>query len=177
MMTAIIAGSARSLWSDLARAVTAAPDAQIIAVNMTGLFLPAVLHLASLHPDFIARVAGLRPLMDGVTNPKGEEVQVHSVAPYPGVDRVWSNIPHEGSSALFAVRVALALGFERVICCGVPLNSEGRFFDPPGPARWDWEGEDGNPYRDAWRKAAAEEFGRRVRSCSGFTLALLGGPE
>ena len=176
MTTAIVAGSARCLFDDLARAVALEPDAQIIAVNLTGLVVPAILHLAGLHPDFIACVAALRPLMDGVTNPRGETVQVHSVEAYPGVHRVWPEIPRSGSSSLFAVRVGLALGFSRVICCGVPLDSSGRFFDPPGPPRWDWAGDDGNPYRDAWELAAAEEFQGKVRSCSGWTAKLLGAP-
>lgn len=178
MTTAIVAGSARCVFADLEVARAADPDAQVVAVNTTGLFLSSVLHLASLHPEFVARVAALRPLMDCVPNPRGEVVVTHSIAAYPGVDRVWPAIPHTGSSSLFAVRVALELGFDRVICAGVPLDSSGRFFDPPGPARWDWDAPEwGDPYREAWRAAALEEFAGRVTSCSGWTRALLGGPR
>ena len=175
--TALVAGSARCVFEDLAHARTLAPDAQIIAVNMTGLVLPALLHLASLHAEFIAWVATGRLLMDTTSNPKGERVQVHSTAPWPGVDRVWAGLSRGGSSGLFGVRVALALGFARVICAGIPLDSSGRFFDAPGPPRWPLDDPDcGDPYRAAWMHAAEDEFAGRVTSCSGWTRTLLGAP-
>jgi hypothetical protein len=173
--TALVCGSARCLWEDLTLTGRLEWTAAIVAVNVTAQFLPRVTHIASLHGEFPGLMRTVREHMDLCRDLPPP--QTHSNRPAPGIDRVW-DIPDEGSSALFAVRVALGLGYERVICCGVPLDSLGRFYDDPRqPPRWEWGHWQGADYRRAWSRAAANEFEGRVRSCSGWTRALLGGPD
>lgn len=76
----------------------------------------------------------------------------------------------DGSSGLLAVTVALALGYRKVILCGVPLDKKaGHYFSPDVP----WM--DGPRYRHAWITHQDEMYGF-VKSMSGWTKALLGAP-
>jgi hypothetical protein len=177
MTTALVCGSARCLWSDLSMVGSLEGSATIIAVNVTAQFLPRVQHIVSLHGDFPGLMRQIRAHMDVALTEHRPPIVTHSNRSAPGIDRVWA-FPATGSSSLFGVRVALGLGFDRVICCGVPLDSSGRFYDDPRrPAVWDWGGGGGRPYREAWSAAAATEFDGRVRSCSGWTRTLLGAPD
>ena len=75
-----------------------------------------------------------------------------------------------GSSSYFAVVIGLALGYERIILAGVPLDAMGHFFCPQDPVDyWDYFG-------PAWEKAAKTIFQGRVKSLSGRTRELLGEP-
>jgi hypothetical protein len=175
---ALVCGSARSLWDDLTRVGKPVETrAAIVAVNITAQFLPRVSHIVSLHGDLPGLLRQMREHMDMALREHQPAVVTHSIRAAPGVDRVWG-FPATGSSSLLAVRVALGLGYDRVICCGVPLDSTGRFYDDPRkPSIWDWEGLAGEAYRVAWKEAADMEFAGRVRSCSGWTRDLLGAPE
>ena len=76
-----------------------------------------------------------------------------------------------GSSGLFAAKVALVdFGFARVTLCGVPLTPTDHITGPGTPFTnaADW--------RPAWQ-ALAPEWRRRMRSMSGWTRQLLGGPD
>ena len=175
MRIAIVAGSARCLWPDLAQAQALAPHAAIIAVNVTAQFLPRVDHIVSLHKDLPGLLRILRVHMDMALKEHAPATITHSIRMAHGIDRVW-DLPATGTSSLLGARVALGLGYERVILAGVPLDSSGRFFDPPGVSQWDWDGPQGDPTREAWRAAKDTEFGGAVFSLSGWTHTLLGEP-
>ena len=173
MRTAIVCGSGPDFFKDLATAQALAPDAELIGVNFTGLWLPRAWHLVSLHvgtPDAVRR---LRAEADW--NKQGKTPPVTwSIVAYEGIDRVWrSDAGIAGTSSLYAVRVALEpLAYERVILAGVPMDGSGRFFDPPGtPHVWNHVAD-----RGPWEIAARLEFHDRVRSVSGWTAELLGEP-
>jgi len=75
-----------------------------------------------------------------------------------------------GSTALFAVYVALALGYEKIVLAGCPLDSKGHWFygnEVMGP---DWQGKD----YQAWLELARTEEGNKVRSLSGYTAQIIG---
>ena len=75
-----------------------------------------------------------------------------------------------GSSGLFAVKIALSLGFDKIILAGVPMEAaEGHFFD-----KKEWTA--CNQYRAAWERHL-KDIQPYVRSCSGWTKRLLGGPD
>jgi hypothetical protein len=163
----IVAGSARCLWRDLAECP---PGLPVIAVNMAGLVLPKVAHLASAHPVAIGLIAQLRALTRQKRRRDTTPPEVHSIKEAPGVTRVWPEV-EGGSSAFFAVSVALGLGYGRVILAGVPLDNSERFYDEPGEAStMDF----GAIYLDHWVKMLPDLNGRVV-SCSGMTKTLLGG--
>jgi hypothetical protein len=73
-----------------------------------------------------------------------------------------------GSSGLFAVKVALEAGAERVVLAGVPLVASARHVERPvGP----WHERDS--FVDAWHIAEPHIAGR-VKSMSGWTREFLG---
>jgi hypothetical protein len=179
MTAAIVAGSARCLWDDLTLAEALAPRAHYVAVNTTGLLLPVLHHLVSLHPEILSPIRAIRRQLDWVTDRHGEQVMTHSRRPHPDVDRTWPQTWGGGTSSLLAVRIAIALEYDPILCVGIPLDSTGRVMDDPRkPVRWDWTGADGDPCRLAWQEAwqTMPGFKDRVRSCSGFTRELCGPP-
>ena len=75
-----------------------------------------------------------------------------------------------GSSGLFTAKVALVdMGFDRVVFAGVPLTVTPHFFD-----KKDWRSCNG--FRKGWH-TVSESYKARMRSCSGWTRVLLGGPD
>lgn len=75
-----------------------------------------------------------------------------------------------GSSGLLAVQVALELGYDRVILCGVPLDKTAEHYNYGG--KW----MDAPRYRSAWTKNLKAMQGK-VKSPSGWTKRLLGEPN
>jgi hypothetical protein len=75
-----------------------------------------------------------------------------------------------GSSGLFAVKVAMEAGYDRIILAGVPMQVEGAHFFNASP----W-GEVGS-FTEAW-KIALPRIAPHVRSMSGWTKDLLGYPS
>lgn len=75
-----------------------------------------------------------------------------------------------GSSGLFGVKVALdELGFNKVVCCGIPMTSEARHFFNERP----WGG--AANHRRGWTQVLTCLQGR-VKSMSGWTAEQLGKP-
>lgn len=86
--------------------------------------------------------------------------------------------PGHGTSSLNAVYTALALDFERIVLCGIPLDDGGHYYDPP------WIGSNFTnevPERNGdlryWKDACQSRFDGRVTSMSGRTRDLLGEPQ
>jgi hypothetical protein len=76
-----------------------------------------------------------------------------------------------GSSGLLAVSVALKLGAEKIVLCGIPLDHEQGHYDSPDK-RW----REAGGYRVGWTKHLDQMRGA-VRSMSGWTRELLGAPD
>lgn len=94
-----------------------------------------------------------------------------------GADYNWP-WPGVGTSALGAIYSGLAMGYESIVLCGIPLDDSGHYFDPP------WIGSDfmnnigvmGSERIACWEIAKARIFNNKVTSCSGRTRKLLGSP-
>lgn len=167
--------------TELRDAEAIAGRADIMAINFTVCFIPGpVRHLASQHASEIGWFRHCRRCVDycyGYDPP-----ETHSNKAGPDVDHYWADLDNEqgrqGTSSLFAVKVALALGYRRVILAGIPLDGSGRFYDPPGlplTSRWNYSA---RPIRAAWERAAAEIFEGRVTSVGDHWMAnLLGHPK
>ena len=139
-MMALILGGAGSLWSDVDRALAAGQYDAVVACNDAGAVWPGRLdHWVSLHPSKDRCLIAQR---HAAGFPGGYVTWAHaSVIPRPPeVERTlpdWS-----GSSGLFAVAVALHLGY-RCVLAGIPMDgASGHFFDArpwvPGPFHRAW---------------------------------------
>lgn len=95
-------------------------------------------------------------------------------------DYHYEDITHEkgrmhGSSALFATLATLAMGYEKIVLAGCPLDTEGHWYwEPTSPETLGpmWQGMD---YM-AWIDFAETEDSNKVRSMSGYTAKILGRP-
>lgn len=157
---AIVLGSGRSAWDDL-RAI-GQPEVPVFAVNDMAVFAPRVDHAVSHH----ARKLPLWRDLRGSSHP----IQLHSSSRRDNsTGRPWPGFHGGGSSALLAVRIALALGHAPIYVAGVPLDGRGHLWsDPADPTPFDY-----GVYRGHWEQAAAELRGR-VTAPSGFLCELLG---
>lgn len=138
---------------------------ELIAVNDAIAKFPVIHQAVTLHPEkldaWMAARAGFKHRDVATwTHPRGS-------ADF-NLEEVWPAGGGHGSSGLFAVKVALALRFNRIVLCGVPMDLRGHFFD----AR-PWRERD--RYADVWSKNAAA-LRLHVRSMSGWTRELLGAP-
>lgn len=155
----VVLGSARCVWEDYS-AACAGNGFDVMCVNDVVMHFPGVVqHAYSNSAKLLALWVAAR--RDQLVNRYGEVQRLHSLREWP-----W---PGHGTSALGAVYTALALGYEEVILCGVPLDGSGHYFDPP------WV--ESNHDRENivhWETARDKVFEGRVRSMSGRTKEVLG---
>lgn len=169
-MIAAVLGGANCVWDDLAALRALTKVDVIIATNDAGAhFAEPVDHWVTLHAEKLSVWMGERAQRG---YPPASRVWVHDRAPrtVPGIDGYDKLADWGGSSGLFAVQVALSLGLERVVLCGVPMEGTyGHFFDP---GRWQWAVR----YRSAWQQRIAF-IAETTRSMSGWTAEILGKPD
>lgn len=146
------------------------PDA-VFAVNDIGTRWTGTLRAwVTLHPEHMAKWRAERAERGF---PDASEHVGHEMG-QPGIDRatsyLWPDMNASGSSGLFAVKVAMEAGFDRIILAGIPMQAEGAHFF--NSASW---GEVAS-FTEAW-KIALPLIAPHVRSMSGWTKELLGYPS
>jgi hypothetical protein len=170
----LILGSGKDIWKEMDRARTILPEADNMIINHTLMGLEWLIrtdrikiqHYVSLHPEFFY-------FLDVWM--KGMGVETHSNKAHERVMNDWP-LNGDGSSGLFALKVALLLGYKRILICGVPLDDTPRFYDHPDTT-----------YRMAdpaihlawgdFRGAIGPEGQDKVRAMSGYPRKLYGEPE
>ncbi|MFA5409037.1 MAG: hypothetical protein WC343_09750 [Bacilli bacterium] len=175
---AVVMATGRCVWDDvLYHFDPESNHAHVIAVNNMILhWKKRVHHGVSMHPEEPGLWRALRRYY------QGEESHVHTHGyrkhnkpELEEVDYVW-DIPRAkgGTSTLLAVYIGLALGFNRIVICGAPLDNTGHFYDPA--AREDKTF--GSDFlKTEWMKSIREDFKGRVRSVSGRTKQWMGAPD
>lgn len=166
-----IFASGRCLWDDIKSLPEYWIGADAMAVKAAGLYLPFEFeHWVGCHGERFEHMVPLRSyhMHRGKMHAEWKGL-THSDAPGVRVNCVWPGKVH-GTSGLLAAKVGLALGYEEVLLCGMPLDGTGRFYDPP------WA--EGRELLDMteWQRLARDVFDGRVKSMSGKTRELLGGP-
>lgn len=85
-------------------------------------------------------------------------------------DYRWPGMTASGSSGLYAVKLLMDRGFDRIILAGVPMQASGaHFFDPK-----DWDEVDA--FWQTWLDQANRINGI-VKSMSGRTREIFGAPD
>lgn len=159
----LIVGSAACVHEDLRTAPETGPT---IAVNRAMLDLPVKVDIGcTLHHEITRELA--RGYSGRLFCNRGTDY-VTDVLP---VREEWRN----GTSGLFAVQIALHFGAKRIILAGMPIDDSPHFNVERGLAR-------GIPelvvmHRQPWIDYAIELKDAGVRSMSGWTRELLGGPD
>jgi hypothetical protein len=164
----VIVASARCVWGDLSGLDLGTYDV-VIGVNDAGFSNPAVRFesICTLHGEFAQPLRWLY----GRWN---EFIPVYSHEIHPGVAVPWRFETSRGTSGLYAVKVALARGFDRVMLAGLPFDATGHVHWPPDyvpdeHCRYGTNDRD----RQLWQQVR-DMAGTRVRSRSGWTAELFG---
>ena len=180
----VIIGASRNVWQDYWDAPTKQADK--MAVGNVSLFCPDKLdYIASMHRECLSAMKELRQHTVRFKWHRNENPETHGYGIWPKtfngvqipgkgiVDRAWTPTdlgmtPNGGSSGLFAALVGLKLGYDEIILCGCPADN-GNFYDP------EWVSDNFTKKRKVWL-GAKEFFDGRVKSMSGYTRSILGGP-
>lgn len=195
MRSLLVVGSAPGLYADLAAAQALCDDFEVLLVNGAGAAVEDAQHLLAGHTDKAEQFVAARD----AAFPLAAPYRVHATftdrngrkppTEYPSVTDWWpqSQYSSGATSAGKAARIGLAMGFDRVILCGCPMDGSGYF---PGestgipqlracqrvgdPAKQ--QASTIRRYRERMLELAAGEFKDKVFSMSGFTRELLGAP-
>lgn len=172
----LIIGCGREVWDDLGRAQALFENTgiayHVMALNMAFMGLEdmfrrgqiSIDHFVSLHPEYHA----LRTIY------VKDRCITHGRRMYPNTDYVW-DLNRGGTGGAFALRIAMALGYHKIIICGIPLDANGRFFDPP------WQGGDSGcksndiSFKDI-KNGLDQKYHCRIRAMSGVTKKIFGEP-
>ena len=133
---------------------------------------PQVDHAVTLHPAKIDAMWLLQRRKERLPFP--ERVWAHRfdkmMAPsVTDACQQWTTGSNGGSSGLLAVKIALQLGYGRVVLCGVPMTMKAGHINRKQP----WVAV--RSFVIAW-EARHVELKPHVRSMSGFTMELFGTP-
>jgi hypothetical protein len=166
---AFVLGGAKCLREEYDMACNLVEPDTIVATNNAGRDMPFVIpHWVTLHTELMPlwieqrRDAGLPDAEQFWTSNK-KTIPAEHIGMYNHVES-W-----DGSSGLLAIAVALHLGYEKIILCGVPLDKKQAHYDDDRP----WM--DAPRYRSAWTRNMDKMVGK-VKSYSGWTYLKLGSP-
>lgn len=180
---ALVVGSAPCVFEDLSRAQAALPEAKIFAVNEA---------VKIVNPDFICSYHCEK--MEKFASMASGEFTTHSAnvtrsgqerKDFTAVEYWWPNLrAHGATSAWFAARVALSMGFDEIILCGCPLNGgDGYAFKTSN----DNESMDPRfglkPNNSSFAVSARAQLASvassypQIKSMSGASMAILGAPD
>jgi len=123
-MRLIIVGSGRCVWDDLDLIPI---DSDVMAVNDMIMHFPFKLtHAYSVDQYMLnAWVQARRPEY------KKRDGKIRLHCPFPCENAELQDLKVQANSGINAIYCALDLGYTDIKVCGVPLSSEGHYFDPP----------------------------------------------
>jgi hypothetical protein len=182
MKPAVVVGSAPCVHEDFTQAHALFPAWPLIVVNWAGLrHLGPIAFWASIHRRLIYRAIKMRKNRGGdmkfhayIKIPPGEKIQRVDA---PTKIKPFKPKMGSGSSGLFAVEVALKLGYDRLLLCGIPLEGDHSLqVNDQEEERIRF----GKPFVESFRKAWLNNYDTLkpvIRSMSGWTKEQFGGVE
>jgi len=174
-MRGLVLGGAECIWRDvdaLEKMIRARWDGIVVAANDIGAHWPRQLHgWATLHPEKMERWVRLR---EKNGHPGGFVTYARDGKKRRGIDDTVRHRFGGGSSGLLAVSVALHLGCDRIVLCGVPMTRDLYFRESTVHP----EGKTFSSADSHWKKwlQYADRLQGLVKSMSGRTRDLLGEP-
>ncbi len=163
-----VVGSGRCVWDDLQAAGWHIDTRdKVLTVNDVTMHMPGPVHMAySNDHHWLPRwVEARRPQYQKQWGRPGQHTCGNGMSP---MQTIWP-WPGHGSSGLNAVYTALAIGFDEIVVCGIPLDDSGHYFDPPW-VKTNFTNECRDHSRGGpkwWREAARTVFDHKVRVMSG----------
>lgn len=176
--TVVVVGTAPCVFDDLKKVPG---DCDLMAVGNIGSKLDNLTHWVSIHSECLPLLAemrlienyfhGNRPILHG--HHWRRQTNESLAEKHPII--YWCIMPKVRGGGAFACQIAIAMGYDRVICAGMPCDDNGSFLG--NYTRKTFTPDYVKEKQDAWRICAENpEFKKRVRSVSGFTRELLGSP-
>lgn len=170
MRACLVLGGGASVWQDVERAKALGWFSGVVACNDAGVDWPGALDaFCTLHPN---KMQAFRDKREAKRHPAAKVYIAHQDD--KGVDRIepyrWPEMKTSGSSGLYATKIALELGFDRIVLCGVPLTNEAHYFDSKA-----WK--QAETFKAAWLAVMQTRLIGRVKSFSGWTAEQLGTPD
>jgi len=165
----LILGSANCLRDDIRRALEMSEFEGVVAAKQAGVEWTGELDAwVSLHPDRFQALIDERSERGSPPSPRhyGHKAFGDVCEAY---DWKFTGQEKSGSSGLFACKVAIDLGFDRLVLCGIPMSSDGGRID--GKSHWTGA----NGFKPGFLQAVPALKGR-ARSMSGWTQTILGTP-
>ena len=182
----IIVGSGRCVWEDLEQLHTRTHKEifdDVMCINDMIMYYPGnIAHCVSCDAPMLPKWWAARrpPYQSAFSNP----VRFHSVSTYEGIRGVeLHDFQGGGTSGLLACKVAIDLGYNDIILCGVPIDNSGHFWEAPwGKTNFqreiaDLTGRVRGDGRRYWTKANEKWFDGKIKSMSGNTRLILGAPK
>ena len=114
-------------------------------------------------------------------NPDNGHFLRHSIGGCRGFDAYWTADGAQteygrrlwiGNTGYFGILVALAMGYEKVVVAGMPLDRNRHWYDPEGATAPIWVGDVYTIWMDF--KMKCPEKSEKVRSLSGYSAFILG---
>lgn len=172
----IIASGGRCVWKDLEKAGMAKnhdPYPHVMCINEMIMFYPSrIEHAYSNNHKYLPKWIDTRR-DQYLTRYEGK---IHTHSNKMGGKHTWP-WPGHGTSSLNAVYTGLALGYDQIWLCGVPLDDSGHFWEAPWEkTNFIHEVADRDGEIKYWGNAARKIFEAKVKSFSGRTKDLLGEP-
>ncbi len=176
MKTALVVGCSESIWRDCEAALKLFTPSAVYCAKMAGIYWPEKYKcLVSLHPEWLEDYRAQRIKLgypDGyeTVGPLQGEVGMHAKHK---VDRRVSyrfpGINASASSGIYAAKVAMEDGYERIVLAGIPMQAEQNHFIRGK----EWKQ---CPSFMGGLYAAVPFLQGKVKSVSGLTQTLLGNP-
>jgi hypothetical protein len=172
MRNCLVLGGGPSVWNDVDAAKALGSFHGAVACNDAGTDWKGELDaLVTLHPN---KMHIWRSKREARGYPPAKVYIAHQEG--AGVDRIepyrWPEMNTSGSSGLYAVKIAMELGFDRIVLCGVSLTTDGHYFDSKA-----WKHRLVESYRAAWLSVMHVHLIGKVKSFSGWTAEQLGTPD
>lgn len=175
----LVVGGGWCVWRDLAKVDWG--QYHIMTVNDIYMHFPGDIHHMysnnheEMHNWIAARVDRYRNTYTRTTIRHSNRYGDHVV--------LWPWTGH-GTSSLGAIFTGLALGYDEILLAGIPLDNGGHYYDPRPDEGWgnrrfsnfEVEIPDKEGKMKYWEDAKKRVFDNRVKSLSGRTRELLGGP-
>jgi hypothetical protein len=189
----LVVGSAANLFSDFEKALDQHPSADVMLVNGACSAIEYAHHILAGHTMRAEEYQAARKRAFPNARPWRVHANWISTRPrplkeLPSVTDWWGGEVSSGAtSAGKAALIGLAMGFDKIVLCGCPLDGSGYF---PGECEGIWKDPGcariGDPkkqgvkiirrYKERMAELAATTFKGRVFSMSGYTRELLGAP-
>lgn len=168
-MDLIVLGSARCIWSDFAAASgkLLGKNYEVMAVNDIGMHFPGDLR------HWYSNDAWMLSAWKRARRPDyNKNIILHTnngAGTFIKDDmKVWDWVC--GNSGINAVQTGIALGYNDIYVCGIPLDESGHYFDP----EWKKTSYSNENAFDEWRRYRLN-WGGHVKSMSGNTKLILEG--